>query len=110
MKIRTPLLILATFVLAFTGCSKHTQSASLPKHIDLGVVDVSSGKPISRTLADGRVCTITPTVLPDGNASLTTKIIETNGWTTLTFEEPVDGRAYTFSFGKSTVITVALHK
>lgn len=111
MKIRTPLIILASLTLTFTGCSKHSQAASLPKNNDLGVIDVSSGKPSSHTLADGRACTITPTVLPDGNVSLTTKIDETNGSRrTLTFEAPLDGRAYTFGFDKSTVITVALRK
>ena len=110
MKIHTPLIILASLTLVFTGCSKHSQTASFPKNNDLGVIDVSSGKPSSHTLADGRACTITPTVLPDGNVSLTTRIDETNGFKALTFEAPLDGRAYTFSFDKSTVITVALRK
>ena len=81
---------------------------------DLGVIDVSSGKPSPHTLADGRVCTITPTILPNGNVSLNTSIVETNGSTTrsrtLTFEAPADGRAYTFGFDNSTAITVALRK
>ena len=111
MKIRTPLIILASLTLAFTGCSKHSQTASFPKNNDLGVIDVSSGKPTSHTLADGRVCTITPTVLPDGNVSLATTMNETNASrATLVFEAPADGRAYTFGFDKSTVITVALRK
>jgi hypothetical protein len=77
----------------------------------LGVIDVSSGKPSIHTLADGRACTLTPTALPDGNVGLATTIDETNGSRrTLTFEAPVDGRAYTFAFDKSTVITVALRK
>ena len=110
MKNHTPFIILASLALAFTGCSKHSQTSSLPKNNDLGVIDVSSGKPSSHTLADGRACTITPTMLPDGNVSLTTKIVESNGSRTLTFEAPADGRAYTFGFDKSTVITVALRK
>ena len=50
---------------AFTGYSKHT--AGFPKNNHLGVIDVSSVKPTSHTLADGRACTITPTLLPDGD-------------------------------------------
>jgi|ERR1017187_3107403 hypothetical protein len=110
MKIHTSLIVLASLTLAFTGCSKHSQTSSLPKNNDLGVIDVSSDKPSSHTLADGRACTITPTALPDGNVSLTTRIVETNGFKTLTFETTADGRAYTFAFDKSTVITVALRK
>jgi hypothetical protein len=111
MKIHTSLVILASLTLAFTGCSKHSQTAGIPKNNDLGVLDISSGKPSSHTLADGRACTITPTVLPDGNVSLTTTIDETNGSRkTLVFEALADGRACTFGFDKSTVITVALRK
>ncbi len=111
MKTSTPLIILASLTLTFTGCSKHSQTASLPKNNDLGVVDISSGKPSRHLLADGRACTITPTSLPDGHVRLATTIDETNGSRkTLMFEAPVDGRAYTFGFDKSTVITVALRK
>jgi hypothetical protein len=108
MKINIPLIILA---LVFTGCSPHPPTESLPKNNDFGVVDVSGGKPRSHTLADGRACTITPTVLPRGDVSLSTKIHETNGSTkTLVFQAPADGRSYTFAFDASTVITVALRK
>jgi hypothetical protein len=114
MKIRKPLLILTSLTLAFTGCSRQSQTAGIPQNNDLGVIEVSSGKPSSYTLADGRVCTITPTVLPDGNVSLTTTINETNASgvkrSSLVFETPVDGRAYTFGFDKSTALTVALRK
>jgi len=107
----TPLIILASLTLAVAGCSKHLQSASLPKNNDLGVVDISNGKSSHHTLADGRTCTITPTILPGGNVSLSTKIDETNGSTkTLVFQAPADGRSYTFAFDGSTVITVALRK
>ena len=111
MNIHTPLIILASLLLAFAGCSKHAQTAGFPKNNDLGVVDVSSGKQSSHTLADGRACTITPTVLPGGDVSLAARIDETNGSTkTLVFQAPADGRAYTFAFDKSTIITVALRK
>ena len=110
MKTPMLLIVLASLSLAIAGCSRHSQTASLPKNNDLGVIDVSSSKPSSYTLADGRACVITPTVLQDGNVSLTTRIEGTNGSRTLTFEAPVDGRAYTFGFDKSTVITVALRK
>jgi hypothetical protein len=111
MKFHTSLVILASLTLAFAGCSKHAQTAGVSKNNDLGIVDVSSGKQSSHTLADGRACTLTPTVLPDGDVSLATRIDETNGSTkTLVFQAPADGRAYTFAFDKSTVITVALRK
>ena len=111
MKIHTPLIIFASLTLAFAGCSKHSQTADAPKNNNLGVIDVSSGKQSSHTLADGRACTITPTVLPGGDVSLATRIDETNGSTkTLVFQAPADGRAYTFAFDKSTIITVALRK
>ena len=111
MKNYTPLIALTLLGLALAGCSKHSPTASLPKNNDLGVVDVSSGKPSSHALADGRACTITPTVLPGGDVSLSTTIDETNGSTkTLVFQAPADGRSYTFAFDGSTVITVALRK
>jgi hypothetical protein len=63
-------------------------------------------------LADGRVCTITPTILADGNVKLATTIIETNASgvkrSSLDFESPV-GRVMTFAFDKDTVFTVTLH-
>jgi hypothetical protein len=111
MQRHSSLVVLASLAIALAGCSKHSQTAGFPKNNNLGVIDVSNGKPSSHTLADGRACTITPTVLPDGNVSLATVVDETNGSRkTLVFEAPVDGRAYTFGFDKSTVITVALRK
>ena len=113
MRIHTPLIILALFTLALTSCSKHPQTANLQKTNDLGVINVSSGKPNSYTLADGRICTITPTLLPDGNVNLDTTVIKTNatGWkrSSLSFQTPVIDRAYTFSFDKETVFRVRLH-
>ncbi|EEF60800.1 hypothetical protein [Pedosphaera parvula] len=115
MKIRTPLIVLASFTLAFAGCSRHTQTATqaagFPKSNDLGVIDVSSGKPTSHTLADGRACTITPTLLPNGNVHLNTTIDGTNGsiktQTKLDFEAPADQGACTYGLDKGTIITVA---
>ena len=111
MTIHTPLLVLASLTFAFAGCSKQSKSATVPKNNDLGVVDVSGGKQSNHTLADGRACIITPTVLPGGDVSLATRVDETDGSTkTLVFQAPADGRAYTFAFDKSTIITVALRK
>src|ERR1017187_9166016 len=113
MKIKTPLIALTLLALVFAGCSKHSPTASaLPKNIDLGVIEVSGGIPSSHILADGRVCTITPSILADGNVKLATTIIETNASgvkrSSLDFESPVD-RAVTFAFDKDTVFTVTLH-
>ena len=98
----------------FGGCSKHSPTVAVPGNNDLGVIEVSGGLPSSHTLADGRVCTITPTVLADGNVRLATTIVETNASgvnrSSLVFESRADDRAYIFGFDKSTVITVALHK
>jgi hypothetical protein len=111
MKIRTRLFSLALLPLVLTGCSKHSQTPSIPNNNDLGVIDVSGGKPSNHTLADGRACVITPTILPDGNVSLATTIDESKGLKkTVIFEAPVDERAYTFGLDKSTIITVAIRK
>jgi hypothetical protein len=100
--------------LAFTACSRYSKTAGVPKNNDLGVIDVSSGQPSSHTLADGRVCAIMPTILPNGHVSLATSINETNASgvkrSSLVFEAPVDGRAYTFTFDKNTILTVTLRK
>jgi hypothetical protein len=114
MKNFTSLAVLASFTVALAGCSRHSPTTAIPKNNDLGVVEVSGGLPSSHTLADGRVCTITPSILTDGNVKLATTIIETNASgvkrSSLVFEAPVDGRAYTFGFDKDTVFTVTLHE
>jgi len=111
MKGHALLVVLASLAMALVGCSRHSQAAGFPQNNNLGVIDISSGQPSSHTLADGRACIITPAVLPDGNVSLATRIDETNGSRrTLIFEAPIDGRAYTFAFDKSIVLTVALRK
>lgn len=113
MKHCTSLFTLALLASLFTGCSKHSPATAIPKNNDLGVIEVSDGKPSSHILADGRVCTITPTILADGNVKLATTIIETNASgvkrSSLDFESPAVDRPMTFGFDKSTVITVALH-
>jgi hypothetical protein len=112
MKYSTSLIALTLLALALAGCSKHSQTAAFPKNNNLGVINVLDGKPSSHTLDDGRVCTITPSVLPNGNVKLTTTIIETNASgvkrSSLVFESPVNGRACTFGFDKNTVLTVTL--
>jgi hypothetical protein len=112
MKSHAPLVILALLILSITGCSKHSQKASFSKTNDLGIIDVSSGNPSSHILADGRICTVTPTVLPGGNVSLAITINETNAsgvtHSSLVFEAPADRRAYTIGFDKDTVLTMAL--
>jgi hypothetical protein len=78
MKNNTPLIALTLLALAFTGCSKHSPTAAPAKNIDLGVIEVSGGKPNSQILADGRGCTITPTLMRDGNVNLEATLLETN--------------------------------
>jgi hypothetical protein len=115
MKKCASLVVLASLTAVLVGCSKHSSAAANPKNNDLGVIEVSGGKPSSHILADGRVCTITPTVLADGNVNLATTIIETNASgvkrSSLVFEAPgwVADRAYTFGFDKDTIFTVTLH-
>jgi hypothetical protein len=114
MNYRTSLITLVLLATLCTGCSRHDSTSAPPKNNDLGIIEVSDGKPSSRTLADGRVCTITPTLLTDGNVKLATTIIETNASgvkrSSLNFECPTLDRAMTFGFDKDTVITVTLHR
>jgi len=109
----TSLVLLTSLTIALAGCSKHSPTTAYPKNNDFGVIEVSGGKPSSHTLADGRVCTITPTILADGNVKLATTIIETNASgvkrSSLVFESPIVDRAMTFGFDKDTVFTVTLH-
>jgi hypothetical protein len=65
----------------FTGCSKNSPQESAsprPKVTNLGVVEVSDGKPSRHDLGGGRVCIITPTVLTGGIVELA-MIIEESG-------------------------------
>jgi hypothetical protein len=101
------LIALVSLAVTLAGCSKHSRAADFLKNNNLGVINVSNGKPSSYTLADGRTCTITPTLLPSHNARLTTTITEINGSKrTLVFEVPPDGHADTFPIDNSTAITV----
>ena len=113
MKVYTSLFTLTLSASLLTGCSRHSPTTALPKNNDLGVIEVSGSKPSSHVLADGRVCTITPTILADGNVKLATTIIETNAsvvtQSSLDFESPVLDRAMTFGL-KDTVFTVTLHR
>ena len=84
-----------------------------PKTTDFGVVEVSDGVPIHHLLADGRDCTMTPTVSKDGRVKLVTRVQGTNAAGeilsySLVFDA-VANQATTFAFDKSNVITVTLH-
>ena len=113
MKHRTPLIAFALLATLFPGCSRQSPTTALPKNNDLGVIEVTGGKPSRHTLADGRVCTITPTLLADGDVKLATTIIETNASglkrSSLDFKSPALDRAMTFGVDKDTVLTVTLH-
>ena len=74
----------------------------------------SSGKPSVHTLADGRVCTVSATILPDGKVRLTTATDETTGSSktqrTLVSDVPADIGTFMYAFDESTSITVSLRK
>jgi hypothetical protein len=108
MKNLASLIVLASLALALAGCSKAPPATSSLKNNDLGVLHVSSGKPSTYTLTDGRICTITPALLTSGYARLTVTIAETKGSKkTLLFEVPPDGHPDTLRIDQSTAITVA---
>ncbi len=110
MKFQAPFIAFVLLTFALDGCSRQSGKAMLPQNNDFGVIEVSDGKPVIHVLADGRTCTITPVLLPDGNVNLTTKITETNGFRALTFEAPLNGRACTFGFDGGPVITVTVRR
>jgi hypothetical protein len=105
------LVVLASLALALVGCSRSSSTAVLPQINDFGIIEVSGGMPSNHTLADGRVCTVTPAILVGGNVRLTTLVVETNASgikrTTHVFDCPV-GQTVTFAHDKDTVITVTL--
>ena len=76
MKMNTRLAAITLLALAIAGCSEHSTTAT--KSFDLGVIEVSGGKPNSQVLPDGRGCIITPSIRPDGNVTLNATIVETN--------------------------------
>src|SRR5882757_5782681 len=84
------------FRLVRTIVITNPETATLPPSNDLGIIEVSDRKPTSHTLADGRVCTVTPTILVDGKVSLKTDVITTNAsgvkTSSLVFEAPADGQ------------------
>jgi Flp pilus assembly secretin CpaC len=80
MKNHTSLTILALLVSLLAGCSKQPAAATSlnSKNTDLGIVEVSDGTPIQRSLGGSRACIITPTVVTKGSVSLSIAIVETN--------------------------------
>ena len=77
MKNHTSLIVAALVGLLIVGCSKHAQgTADAQKSFNLGVVEVSDGTPIRHDFGGGRVCTITPTILTNGDIGMECKIEE----------------------------------
>jgi len=75
MKNHTSLIIAVVFSLLIAGCSKHAQgTAAAQKSFNFGVVDVSDGTPIRHDFGGGSVCTITPTILTNGDIGMECKI------------------------------------
>jgi hypothetical protein len=76
MNYHTPLITAALLVSLFTGCSKHSQTATPanPKVAALGVVEVSDGVQSRHDLGSGRVCIITPAIQKDGSVLLALRI------------------------------------
>jgi hypothetical protein len=110
----TPLIIATFFAALLTGCSKHSQTAEVPKVTDLGIIAVSNGVPSSHIIADGRVCVMTPTLLPGGHQiELATSISNTDAagtrhvYSLTTYFTP--DQATTFSFDSNDVIRLTLH-
>jgi hypothetical protein len=107
------LFALALAVSLFAGCSRQSPAAASPKTTDFGIVEVSEGVPSQHVLADGRMCTLTPTLLNDGKVKLVIRIRGTNAAgdvlsSSLVFDAVAD-QATTYAFDKSNVITVTLH-
>jgi hypothetical protein len=69
MKYHTPLITAALLVSLFTGCSKHSPSATSPKVTDLGIVEFSNGTPVRHDLDGGKVFVINPTVITNGSTT-----------------------------------------
>lgn len=88
MKNHISVIFVVLVVSTFGGCSRHspdaqatavaadapapkvTADAPAPKVTDLGIVDVSKGKPIRQDLGDGKACVITPTVITKGGTKI----------------------------------------
>jgi hypothetical protein len=114
MKCRTLLAVFASLMLALAGCSKHSSFTMPPsKNYNLGTIEVSGGKSVRYDLGDGKTCTVTPILLADGSAQLTTLIVEAKGSgsrrLTNVFKCPFD-QTMTFYCGEDNLITLTLHK
>jgi hypothetical protein len=110
MKKYISLVVLASFTLAFAGCSKHSPTSAVPKNTDLGVVEVSDGIPSSHLLADGRACVMTPTILKDGRVKLAIRVGDTNAASIHTLSTYfVADQATIFAFDQSNIISLTLH-
>jgi hypothetical protein len=74
------ILTLALFTFLFTSCSKHSSAgtASSPKVVNLGVVEILNDKTSRHDLGDGKVCIIHPFILTGQRIALTMAIEETD--------------------------------
>src|ERR1035437_4548474 len=102
MTYRTSLLTMALVASLFTACSKHSPQESAsprPKVTNLGVVEVSDGKPIRHDLGGGRTCIIMPTVLPGGSVHLAISIEESGKQLAAPSVETLADRAVEVSVG-----------
>lgn len=63
-----------------TGCSKEPAPVVLkdPEVLAWGIVDLTNGVSVKRELGTGRICTITPTALSDGQI-LCSMVVEKDG-------------------------------
>lgn len=101
-------LLLVTLLLA--GCSQKTARAEGAQVLDFGG-DVADGKSITKTLANGVTCTVTTTLLPNGNVKLATKLQPINAAgtnKTLVFEIPNPGKPITYAVDSNTEVTINL--
>ena len=114
MKEPTLLIVVLSVVSLFVGCSKHVPAAAKPKATDWGVIEVSNGVPSRLTLADGRVCTVTPTIMPGGHkVELVTAITNTDAaktrhvYSLTSYFTPNEHT--TFVFDQSNIVSLTLH-
>jgi hypothetical protein len=114
MRFCTLLAVFMSLMMALVGCSRHSSVTMPPsKNYNLGVIEVSDGKLARYNLGDGKICTVTPVPLADGNVQLTTLVVETKGSGSRrlmnVFKCPV-GQTTTFYCGEDNLITLTLHK
>jgi len=107
MKKHISLVVLASFTLAFAGCSKHSSDAvaANAKDLNLGVIEVSDGIQSRHDLGDGRVCIVTPTIQKDSVVVLEAQFEESGKLLALPKQrvQTVSGRPATFFDGKISV-------